>query len=263
MRFGTEITPSLEGIPFPIILSNQPPGTADSRETFHHHFHPEADPRIKGDVGLAVRFCRGQDLQRWLHRRAHQTFRGPALPSVTTDKIDIVLRACAGDVPYMGIEFDQKGDFAEVVLTEQERQKFIDRHNIHIEDADSTPAQQRFVRNKIGLLIALFCAEQDLNLSDTLVDQFMNGTDPTRTLELGNQFLAHALMEVVRPIEQKRNELLKSGMFWQMGNVTSLYSLAKDYFVKERFIDYHVALRRKLGGDALQTEVNEVELVGH
>lgn len=245
MDVGLEVTPTIHGLPYPIITREPFHPNSATDLTFHHHFHPASAVELADLAGEALRYSRGQMLPRWLHNRVHGIYAGPELPTTEQEKFELVVLGCAGYIPRWGIEIDDHGD-AHKVLLPPSRQRLVTPRHVHIEDAYAKPSQQRYIRNRIGFFFANYALKQDLNFPNSRIDEFLNTPDEVRKLELGNQFLVESVRSAIGPVLSLRAQLLKENLRLQPGKPDRMKKIIRTFFVKEYFPAYHEELTNRL-----------------
>lgn len=249
MDTGLEVTPTIHGLPYPIITRDPFHPNSATDLTFHHHFHPASAPELADLGGEVLRYSRGQTLPRWLHNRVHGIYGGPPLPQTEQDKFELTVLGCAGYIPRWGVEIDDYGN-AHKVLLPPSRQGRVTPRNVHIEDAHAIPNQQRYIRHRIGFFFANYALNQDINFPDSLIDEFLNSTDEARKLELGNHFLIESVRTAMSPVLSMRAQLLKEGLRLQPGKPDRMKKIVQTFFVKEYFPAYHPELTARFLGVA-------------
>ena len=226
MPNGVEITPvdQVTGfLPLPILTN--PNDFILGRQDYHHHFHPRKSESLgfnddtidtTGNAhdeiieGLAVRYCRGQVMPRWLHDRYHNNFYGPAIPENSRDKFTTVVLACAGIVPRQAIELNAPNEFRVVELSNIQHD-FI-RRKVMFEGAAKSKGSRKA---EIGKYLGGYMINNTLEavLSDRevrrLVSVFLRPESETQRRLAARVILAYVTDDAVRdlkPIIEKAKE---------------------------------------------------------
>lgn len=237
------------GLPLPILPTEPDEQARFLFEDYHHHFHPRRDPQLMGADGLAVRFSRGQLVQRFLHDRYHAIFTGPPLPESQDEKFRLAVLACSGMVPRQAIDLSKPGQFQIVDLSHEQFERIAAPRSIYVEKAHSNngKAYDR-KRHTIGKFFAAHALSQGVQdtLSSSVIGEFLDDkTAAERKKELGNFILTQALRLSIEPIMPIHEELSAEG-FVLPGRRVGPPAVVKKFFPKYRYADYHEELARRM-----------------
>lgn len=245
---GEAITPTdqLTGLPLPI-LPEEPSkeGSLHFRD-YHHHFHPRLDPLLIGVQGKPLRFCRGQMVERNLHLRYHDIFRGPQLPTSEREIFRICVLGCAGVMPRRAIDLSTPGEYREAELSDEQFQGLSSPNSLHIERGSIK--NQAKIRRRIGKYFAEYALKQDVRseISDKVIKEFLyRRTSPERKKVLGNFILRTALALSVDEVTLLYRELRREG-YVSPGQGTAPAEIIRKFLPNHRFPDYHQPLAERL-----------------
>lgn len=239
MSSGRLTTPTCEvtQLPLPILP------TLTGNEDFHHHFHPAKSPELGALTSLsgrALRYSRGQDVNRTLHNRYHNIFTGPDIPQTDDERLRLCLLACAGVVPRQALDLSTKGQFEIVDVDDETYRELTRPQSIHVEKQF-----HQFMGARKRQAIGEYFAAQALQLqiddivSRKVIKEFLGSkTKPERRMELGNFILKEASIELVRPLAPLYEDLKTEGY---VGNrkVTSISKAVLTFFTKDFYPQFY------------------------
>lgn len=264
MPAGIEVTPSdpLTGLPCPVLMkstdfyfSSREDFYLKRRADYHHLLHPGRSAELGFDEnkeklpredplrieGLAVRYCMGEYMPRWLHDFYHDIFYGPKLPQDTHEKFVIAVLACAGVVPRIGINLYTPGEWHREPLNNKQHD-FI-RRRIFYEGADSF-SNKRSKANDIGKFFAHYIINQTLPevANETAVNrkihQFLEPTTREQGEEAGSFIIDFAAKASVLDVVKLYNDAKSEGMVAEKQRARKLGDVVLKFFKRERFPEY-------------------------
>lgn len=249
------------GLPLPIV-----PTKNLEQPTWHHHFHPERSPILGATIGgMALRNARMQLVDETLHNIGpssyHDFYLGPPIPEAEKEQFRLSVLACAGYIPDKGIDFSD----GEPIIRAFEKEEL---ENLRTVVGSKSPPYQTFRyqtiqhRHKpIYDFFTGFLLDQDLAHVDKLtIEEFLTTQDETTKRHLGHLLLSEATKVASEYVNAQYREARKIGQLHPFApnkpHVLIRNKLGKPFERESIF----PRLSEKLGGAALQTEVNEVEL---
>ena len=155
------------------------------------------------------------------------------------------LLACAGVVPGEALLFTPGGP-QRVPVGETDRVHIA--QTIRHQGEGRGPAG-RFYRNRIGMFFANYAIEQSLEdvFKSNVIDQFLNTLDEDVRRSLGNEMIKAAIRLSVEPVQPVYEGYRRQGLV-PKGTSDLAYRL-KNFFTRERYEDYHVAILGKFDPD--------------
>ena len=205
------------GLPLPILpaeLSKESSFSFLAEKNFHHHFHPRRSEHLMNDDGRAVRFSRGQYVQKELHKRYHDIFIGPELPHTLDDKFKMSVLACAGIVPPQAIDLSNRSEINIVDLSKKQLRKISGPGSICIEGTLRGDCKRNGIRHEIGRFYANYAVSKSVEIfsDENIIEEFLNPRiKPDRRRHLGNKILRITLNESLSGVEEERRVLSKEG----------------------------------------------------
>lgn len=241
------------GLPLPILpveLSTNEAPFSFQRD-FHHHFHPRGSTELSRQTvgGRAVRYARGQTIERYLHERYHDIFSGPELPQTEEERFKTSVLACAGVMPRQAIDLSIPGEYQVVSLSKAQFKKLAAPNSIHIESAFH-PKNSIKRRREIGKFFANYALKQDFKdvVSNNVIDQFLDPKiEAARRYELGNFILSEASSAAVRSLVPIHSELIKEGYVAQ-DRSNKIGKIIRKFFPKDNYPDYYSQIAASLAG---------------
>lgn len=232
------------GIPLSILPIENRKQYPNTFQDYHHLNYPRLQLLNGSDADEALRYSRGQDLERWLHERAHRFLAGPAFPRARSQMFTSIVLACAKVVPRAAIDLtDDRTPVVRYDLTDEEYLSVVRtiRH-----EGEQAGDRGRFFRNRIGIFFANYALEQSIDqlVSRRVIDEFLLTKDGARRKTLGNLMIREAVAMSLEPVLPVHKQLRQNGLIQR--RPTDLRALVADYFVRSRRPDYFLALKQKL-----------------
>lgn len=100
------------------------------------------------------------------------------------------------------------------------------------------------------MFFANYAIEQSIEdtVSELVIEEFLQTENPAVKKRLGNLMLRNGVRLSVEPIVPVHNEAKRLGLIAR--KPTDLHSRVQDFFVRNRRVDYHLALEKKWRPDS-------------
>lgn len=244
MAAGLETTPTCEatGLPLPILPVDPEQRDLSLPTDFHHHFHPQRSVELsrKSLGGRALRYSRGQTIERYLHDRYHDFFSGPELPQNPNEHFRLSVLACAGVVPRQAIDLSTYGEYKIVDLSLEQFDDLAGQTSIHTE-AEFHPKNGEKRRQEIGKFFAAYALRQDLRtvISDKfIIEQFLDPkTSTEQKAKLGTSILNEASNAAVDDLVPIHKELRRRG-YVARHKANKVRKIIGSFFTRDYYPDY-------------------------
>ena len=249
---GEIITPTCEatGLPLPLLPAElRENGALLLRMNFHHHFHPNNHPILQGLAGRALRYSRGQIIDKPTHKSYHKKLSGPILPQSEKEIFHDIVFSCAGVVPQQAIDLSEPEGYRVINLSPEHFEKVSSPHSIYIEGAHH-PKRSIRTRREIGKFFAHYAINQDLQdvLSEIVVEEFLDKqTYGQRRKELGNFILREALGVSIDGLVPTHRALISEGYVTPKRSQQGLFTVMRKFFTKDFFPAYYDEIEDRLG----------------
>lgn len=240
--------PSCEMTGLPLLVQ---PAITHGPWDFDHCFFQKKAPELQRETqgGRALRVCRGQILNKSVHKRKHGIFKGARLPAKesVSERFGLCVLACAGVVPRQAITMPTKNEFEVVDLSYEQMVEIADPNRMHIEPKN-TPAMRRYNRGVIGMFFAEYALSQSIDqvVSGRVIRGFLSpSATPQRKFELGNLILREASMATIEPLNEYYQDLRTEGYVAPTGP-DGLSQTVRHFFTKDRYPDFHGVITSSL-----------------
>ncbi len=189
----------LTGMPLPIL-----PVDKNAPSNWHHHFHPNNDPKLQGANGRALRYSRVQYVSKRLHDRYHKEFFGPPLPGDDSGRFLLIILSCAGYIPRQAIDVSH-AEPRVVGLHSSVYEPLRKSRRLGFEARKRTVAGDMSTEGRakaeIGKFLCHFVIEQDLPHLEKEINRFLNALSEKKRRQLGSTILRRAIEVAAEPVE--------------------------------------------------------------
>lgn len=251
MAVVLERTPTCEvtGLPLPILPLEPEQRALSLPVDFHHHFHPRESRELSKKVlgGRALRYARGQTVERYLHDRYHDFFEGPELPQTPEEHFRLCVLACAGVVPRQAIDLSTHGEYKVVDLTLAQFDELAKPTSIHLEAAlHPKPDRGEKRRHEIGRFFASYALSQDLRSivsNNYIIEEFLDPrTSAAKKAKLGNDILSVASSAAVEDLVPVHKELRRNG-YVARDKANKVRKTIGSFFTRHHYPAYYEQVR--------------------